>query len=135
MTAILYRNNVAEVTRQSVPKPTRPTPIDRAKRGLTTKDWYSTEKGTLVEVNEAYDSATHIQTVLTYDLSNGVLTVTYDVQPIDPMVLWARDMANSDSQMSRDVEDLWDVVGITSAPQAVKDKYSSKKTVRSQRPA
>lgn len=135
MTAILYRNNKAEATRSTVPVPKKPVPIDRAKRGLDKSDWYSTETGTLVEIDGLYSSDTHTQEVLTYELSNGVLTVTYVNTPIPAMTLWEREMAQSDSQMSRDLEDLWDAVGISKAPQVVKDKYDAKKAIRATRPA
>jgi hypothetical protein len=133
MTDFLFRDGTIERIAQQ--KPTyKPKVLDRARVGLDTSDWYSTTDGSAVEVNADYDSDTQRRSVLSTSLENGVLTVTYQVVPIPALELWTMQMAASDSDMARAVEDLWDVVGIASAPQAVQDQYNAKKALRASKP-
>ena len=47
---------------------------------------------------------------------------------------WEMEMVQSDSEMSRHIEDIWDHLGIENAPQITQDKYAAKKLSRSRKP-
>lgn len=53
----------------------------------------------------------------------------------DPMAKWEADIAATDADMPRYVEDLWDTIGIAQAPAYTQEIYNNKKIIRSQKPA
>lgn len=53
---------------------------------------------------------------------------------IDDLAKWEDDMAATDIQMTRSIEDIWDVIGIENAPMYTQDIYNDKKSIREQKP-
>lgn len=64
--------------------------------------------------------------------NNGV--IKYQPPVISAVEQWELDMKASDQDMPRWAEDLWDVVGLQSALQIVKDNHAAKKALRNQKP-
>jgi hypothetical protein len=48
--------------------------------------------------------------------------------------LWVTEMKATDSSMTRQVEDLWDAIGLDDATQHTKDVHAAKKAVRASKP-
>lgn len=51
-----------------------------------------------------------------------------------PLELWLEGMEESDVAHPRAIEDIWDHIGITNAPQITQDRHAAKKTLRGERP-
>lgn len=56
------------------------------------------------------------------------------VSQITPMVIWKQQMAATDADMPRWAEDIWDVIGVDTAPVVVRDRLAAKKALRAERP-
>ena len=94
-----------------------------------------------------YNPVTQIRSGPRYEFSEATQAVLkiYTLTPIsqedqdaaiaaEPMLAWEREIAALDADMPRWAEDLWDVVGIETAPQFVQDKHAAKKTKRAEKP-
>ena len=53
---------------------------------------------------------------------------------LDAMLVWEKEIAESDIDMPRWAEDLWDAIGIENAPSYVQDKHANKKALRNAKP-
>ena len=58
-------------------------------------------------------------------------TQTWDV---DVLAQWEQEMVESDKEMPRYLEDIWDAVGIENADPFVRAKYNAKKSKRNEKP-
>lgn len=56
----------------------------------------------------------------------------FGVWLIDEMAVWIEEIGAE--TMSREVEEIWDVIGIQSAPEYTKEKYNRKKEIRGRKP-
>jgi hypothetical protein len=51
-----------------------------------------------------------------------------------PMRLWRTNISKTDETMTRSAEDIWDVVGVDTAPQYIQEAHAAKKVVRGEKP-
>ena len=93
MPVILFKNGKIQRRVTELPRPPAPRKLDREACGLDTTNWFDSEKGELVEINKNFDSATHTQTIASSDIVDGVLTITYDNQPLPQEVLDQREQS------------------------------------------
>ena len=63
-----------------------------------------------------------------------IIELTNDEIASNTLLSWEMEMSRSDSEMNRDIEDIWDVIGISKAPQVTQDRHATKKALRAQKP-